>query len=405
MADFHPHELDQEYGTMLIPGSGNPTTLGIVAPGGSVFLDRGGAIYVTNGTTWSLVTGSYLLTTGGTLTGRLNVSASVGVSGQVRAAGWFTTGDMTGPAAELGYNAGVALLLGYNRTTSAYIPLQIAASSVTIVNSDLLVSAGRIIAGAYGITPPMSVGDFVARRSATTGAYYFGENSAAYLYFDGTGYTLGGANGTAGSGLGTFTVQSWIGFNVCGVGGPYGYIAVAQSANSMVTGSATGDVVIRSQSQRILFTTDAGVSTCANFDSNGYFISRYNYPIYGTVGQYNPAYLRLIYAIGDAYKPTAVNGSGMITSASNLYGLVCAYDDTGGTGPNLSGHSLGHGIAWYSSGTYYSFFGQNGIHTTGTIDAGGVIRQQGVTVAKVVYSSVAPTSSDNYPDGTLWIVR
>jgi hypothetical protein len=38
-------------------------------------------------------------------------------------------------------------------------------------------------------------GDIVARRSANTGAYYFGDNINNYLYFDGTNYIFGGTGG------------------------------------------------------------------------------------------------------------------------------------------------------------------------------------------------------------------
>jgi len=37
-------------------------------------------------------------------------------------------------------------------------------------------------------------GDIVARRSATTGAYYFGDSSDKYLYFDGANYHFGNGN-------------------------------------------------------------------------------------------------------------------------------------------------------------------------------------------------------------------
>jgi hypothetical protein len=45
-------------------------------------------------------------------------------------------------------------------------------------------------------------GDFIARRSTTTGAYYFGDSGNAYLFFDGTNYNFGGtsANGVVATG-------------------------------------------------------------------------------------------------------------------------------------------------------------------------------------------------------------
>lgn len=40
-------------------------------------------------------------------------------------------------------------------------------------------------------------GDFVARRSTTSGVLYFGDSTASYLYFDGTNYNLGNGQGSA----------------------------------------------------------------------------------------------------------------------------------------------------------------------------------------------------------------
>jgi len=54
-----------------------------------------------------------------------------------------------------------------------------------------LAATNEIRAGAYaggGHTP----GDITARRSATTGVYYFGDYSDRYLYFDGTSFLLSG---------------------------------------------------------------------------------------------------------------------------------------------------------------------------------------------------------------------
>lgn len=49
---------------------------------------------------------------------------------------------------------------------------------------------GQLIAGAFAGTAH-SPGDVVARRSATTGAYYFGDGAQTYLFFDGASFVFG----------------------------------------------------------------------------------------------------------------------------------------------------------------------------------------------------------------------
>lgn len=54
------------------------------------------------------------------LNGRTIANLSIGTSGQMRATGWYTGGDLAGLGAEIGVSASNIYFLGYNRTSSAY---------------------------------------------------------------------------------------------------------------------------------------------------------------------------------------------------------------------------------------------------------------------------------------------
>jgi hypothetical protein len=81
----------------------------------------------------------YLPLTGGTLTGALSgtsatFSTEVTSSGsQGRFGGWATGAGYQGAALEVGVTGGVATLIGYNRTTSVYIPITISSGTQTTI--------------------------------------------------------------------------------------------------------------------------------------------------------------------------------------------------------------------------------------------------------------------------------
>ena len=75
------------------------------------------------------------------------VAANSLLAQQGRFSGWYIDG--IGPAAEIGYSSGAAVFLGYNRSTSTYVPVEIYGSTIllssqsgtTSVNGSLSVSA------------------------------------------------------------------------------------------------------------------------------------------------------------------------------------------------------------------------------------------------------------------------
>jgi hypothetical protein len=97
--------------------------------------------------------------------------------------------------------------------------------------------------------------------------------------------------------------------------------------------------------------------------SNGYVYTDASYG-YGHVGVYAASTYSLIYAMGSPYLPD-VNGANIGTAGGNgVYAMLRAYDDTTGTGKNITGNQLGHGFGWVSANAFVNFLG-TGIWTTG----------------------------------------
>jgi hypothetical protein len=59
------------------------------------------------------------------LGGRFTVTAAINAGGQLRATGWWISGDSTGLGAELGISGGAAFLYCYNRTSNQYADMNI----------------------------------------------------------------------------------------------------------------------------------------------------------------------------------------------------------------------------------------------------------------------------------------
>ena len=91
--------------------------------------------------------------------GRLYTLGSVNSEAQGRFKGWYNiSNDSVGPAAEIGYSSGTAYVIGYNRSTSAYLPMSIQGSSL-------------IIACATSVTGTLSVSGAITGASASFGGY------------------------------------------------------------------------------------------------------------------------------------------------------------------------------------------------------------------------------------------
>jgi len=143
---------------------------------------------------------SYLPLSGGTLTGALSgtsatFSTEVTSSGsQGRFGGWATGAGYQGAALEAGVSGGTATLLGYNRTTSAYIPLTIGGNT----NQTTTIGGNTIVLQNNGVT---------ALSIASTGAATFSSSVTAGGQIK-TTYTSTDASLSSDSGAGLNLVGS-----------------------------------------------------------------------------------------------------------------------------------------------------------------------------------------------------
>jgi hypothetical protein len=108
-------------------------------------------------------------------------SGDISTTGQGRFTGWYSGGAATGAATEVGVSGGQSYILGYNRDTSTYIPLNISTSGANMsfngsainVTSGALQQGGNQVlhAGNYtSYSPPYTGGTL-------TGSWYFQSNA------------------------------------------------------------------------------------------------------------------------------------------------------------------------------------------------------------------------------------
>jgi hypothetical protein len=151
---------------------------------------------------------AYLPLTGGTLTGALSgtsatFSTEVTSSGsQGRFGGWATGAGYQGAALEVGVSGGTATLLGYNRTSGAYIPLTIGGNTnqtttiggntivlqnngttaLTIASTGAATFSNRVTANDFALTGTGAV--FQATVSAGNNSQYgYFQNNGGVYYF------------------------------------------------------------------------------------------------------------------------------------------------------------------------------------------------------------------------------
>lgn len=153
-------------------------------------------------------------------------------AGQGRFGGWYTGAGFTGPAVEVGYSGGEGSVIGYNRNTAAYIPLNLQGggtylrlSGDAIINTTLQVVGGYLYGQSASsfVRLDNSIGSQIAYSTWSSSVY---DSGGAYIKTNdtirltvavGTGvvYTHAGLR-AYGSGSGT-TAFSWDG------GGTTGY--------------------------------------------------------------------------------------------------------------------------------------------------------------------------------------
>lgn len=209
---------------------GNPSVAGVVAlrPGGTNIgyvewytyagVRQGYMGYFTSGITIQMEVGNFIINTaspGGSFyvnsseanIAYLNTTYSLGGYLTWRKSGTerFYIGDST---AISGSGTGIDLYAQTGFDVSIYagavLRLRALAASGGTLYGTWNVGGGYLTVGAFAGTGGPSVGDIIARRSATTGAYFASDSGSVYLYFDAANWIIsGGVNAfsTANGGL------------------------------------------------------------------------------------------------------------------------------------------------------------------------------------------------------------
>jgi hypothetical protein len=170
-------------------GNTNPAAVTLLDCTGSGFTDAGGVVisYVGSGSL-TLIGTSFWSTPFGTRPSILNASAAGGnpLSVVCINTAWDNDNPFSGVQ-----NTAILSAIGTRKIDNTGA-LVLPTDGGTFNIAKLRVGG---VGGVAGGGNPGSVGDIVARRTATTAAYYFGDSSTAYLYFDGTNLSVGAGLG------------------------------------------------------------------------------------------------------------------------------------------------------------------------------------------------------------------
>jgi hypothetical protein len=96
-------------------------------------------------------------------------SGDISTTGQGRFTGWYSGGAATGAATEVGVSGGESYILGYNRDTSTYIPLNISASGANMYfnGSAINVTSGALQQGGNQV---LHAGNYTSYAPSLTGS-------------------------------------------------------------------------------------------------------------------------------------------------------------------------------------------------------------------------------------------
>lgn len=106
-------------------------SVGVAATNGYIYFGTDNAYYFQRDTTtW----GAGVIGTNGGITanGKILSGVSINASGQLRATGWYASGDSVGLGAEFGVSGGQSYLYSYNRTSNAYGVLNLGGSTINL---------------------------------------------------------------------------------------------------------------------------------------------------------------------------------------------------------------------------------------------------------------------------------
>ncbi len=123
--------------------------------------------------------------------GNSTVGGDLNVAGQGRFKGWYTSG--TGHALETGVSGSVGSIVSYNRTTSAYQPLSIDGSSLTLQGNGNGTIIGGALTGTSATLNSPTARNFII--NATGGAYLGMQSSGIDEFYIGRSNVVGSVSG------------------------------------------------------------------------------------------------------------------------------------------------------------------------------------------------------------------
>jgi hypothetical protein len=186
--------------------SGSYITVGVSANNGYIFFGTDNAYYIQRtDPSW----GTGVMYTNGSFRSAIRTlsDGSINAGGQLRATGWWTSGDSVGWGAELGVSgAGQIFLYAYNRTTGVYGALNFGGTSYVFQPGGDITMGGNLI-----LTAPAGWIQLIA-GTGTNGAYINFTNTGGNYYF-GVDNSAGTSLGFGGYGIGVYTpagVAWWI---------------------------------------------------------------------------------------------------------------------------------------------------------------------------------------------------
>lgn len=98
----------------------------------------------------------------------LGAASDISGAGAIRAAGWYSAAQDTGPALEIGYTSSTAYIQGYDRGASAYQPVRIGGTTIALRPGNDSASLGLSLATTGAATLNTSVQDSVIVDSTQT---------------------------------------------------------------------------------------------------------------------------------------------------------------------------------------------------------------------------------------------
>ena len=199
-------------GELLLRKANGDLSTRIAADGSYAFINNNNILHAGNYNSYApTLTGTGASGTWGisisgnsATTSQRSFSNDISTTGQGRFGGWYSGGAATGPATEVGFTSGEGYILTYNRNTSAYAPLNIAASGANMQfnGSTINVTSGSLQQGGNQV---LHAGNYSSYALPLSGGTLSG---VLTLVSSGTAINISGQSDSFGynatAGLGTY---------------------------------------------------------------------------------------------------------------------------------------------------------------------------------------------------------